>query len=163
MARHDSLIPLTHDHHHALVKARRLIMAADTGDEKEVLAAGEDFLRFFADHTLLHFHEEEEVVFPLLLEEETEAPGPLVTVLLDHVRIHGLVARLRERVAADEADAGLVRDIGESLRAHVRLEENELFPLIEQRVSERNLQSVRLAERDRSGLDRRGGSSTRSI
>jgi iron-sulfur cluster repair protein YtfE (RIC family) len=148
--RHDALLPLTHDHHHALVKARRMIMAAETGDQQEMLSAASDFLAFFRSDTLGHFHEEEEVLFPLLLEQEAEPPEELVRVLVDHVRIHGLVARLAEQVEAEELSADLVRGLGETLRAHVRLEENKLFPLIEQKVPDPALRAVHLAERDRT-------------
>jgi hypothetical protein len=34
--RHDSLVPLSHDHHHALAQARRLERAASMDDESDV-------------------------------------------------------------------------------------------------------------------------------
>jgi iron-sulfur cluster repair protein YtfE (RIC family) len=146
--RRDELIPLTHDHHHALKQARHMIAAA-TGDAGARREVAEGFLRFFEEDTLAHFREEEEVLFPLLLLNSEVAPQELITVLIDHVHIHGLVARLRESVATGDPDAELMRTIGESLRAHVRLEENELFPMIEALVPDEELAAVAFAPRSR--------------
>jgi hypothetical protein len=65
MKRHPALIPLSHDHHHALVEARRLRRAADTPKSAAVARA---FLRFFAGETVGHFRDEEELLFPRLVE-----------------------------------------------------------------------------------------------
>jgi hypothetical protein len=59
MKRHPALIPLSHDHHRALVEARRLRAA----DAPESAAAATAFLRFFADETIPHFRQEEELLF----------------------------------------------------------------------------------------------------
>jgi Hemerythrin HHE cation binding domain len=67
MKRHPALVPLSHDHHHALVEARRLRQAADAPDAAAAAAA---FLRFFAQETVPHFREEEELLFPSVIEFE---------------------------------------------------------------------------------------------
>jgi iron-sulfur cluster repair protein YtfE (RIC family) len=146
--RHHALVPLTHDHHHALAHARKLLAAAGS-DTDARRAQTETFLAFYDDDVLLHFHEEEEVLFPHLVRGREDAPPELVRVLVDHVRIHGLVGALRESLAAGDPDATLLSTIGETLRAHVRLEENVVFPLIEATVPEPDLESLRFAERDR--------------
>jgi hypothetical protein len=87
--RHDVLIPLTHDHHHALVQASALI-AASEADELARVETGRAFLGFYRLDTLLHFHEEEEVLFPRLLESVDSIPQALINVLVDHVCIHGM-------------------------------------------------------------------------
>jgi hypothetical protein len=56
MKRHPALVPLSHDHHHALVEARRLRRAADSPESAAAAAA---FLRFFAYETVRHFCEAE--------------------------------------------------------------------------------------------------------
>ena len=58
MKRDPSLVPLSHDHHHALVQARRL---------REGAEPGASFLRFFSEETIRHFCEEEERLFPALV------------------------------------------------------------------------------------------------
>jgi iron-sulfur cluster repair protein YtfE (RIC family) len=146
--RHDALIPLTHDHHHALAQARTLMTAADA-DAGTRAQVAESFLNFYEEDTLLHFHEEEEVLFPRLVEAVDEVPSELTQVLVEHVRIHGMVARLREATAAGEPEGDQLRHLGETLRSHVRFEENKLFPLIEDAVKETDLNALTFSERRR--------------
>jgi quercetin dioxygenase-like cupin family protein/hemerythrin-like domain-containing protein len=127
MKRHPALVPLSHDHHHALVEARRLRRAADT---PESAAAATAFLRFFAEETVRHFREEEELLFPSVVEFE-EARELLVQALLEHQRLHALTARLRQIVTTGGKVDDVMRELGGLLEAHVRLEERRLFPLIE--------------------------------
>ena len=146
--RHDALMPLTHDHHHALAQARALI-AGSRADEDERKRVDASFVEFYGRDTLLHFHEEEEVLFPRLLEQVEEAPSELIEVLIDHVRIHGMTARLRDALAEGAPAGEDLTRLGETLRAHVRLEENHLFPLIEAEVPEPELSAIEFAQRRR--------------
>lgn len=107
------------------------------------------FLSFYEEHTLLHFHEEEEVLFPLLLSALDDPPPELVQVLVEHVRIHGMVHGLRSAAAHDVPEGAHLAELGETLRQHVRLEENRLFPLIEETVADEDLRALRFAPRDR--------------
>jgi hemerythrin-like domain-containing protein len=138
MKRHAALVPLSHDHHHALVEARRLARGA-AEDEVDRIDAAERFLAFYAAETIAHFREEEERLFPLVVDQDDTANEPLLRTLLEHQRIHALVQRLTEGVAARSADAAVMRELGDLLHAHIRLEERELFPLIETTVSEQAL------------------------
>ena len=156
MKRHDALIPLTHDHHHALVRTRRLRLAASGEDLPERRAAGEDFLRFFEEHTLLHFREEEEILLPLVIDHPG-CPVELVRrLLVEHVRIHRLVGSLRSEMAAGEPSRETLGEISRMLSGHIRTEEGELFPAIERLVGEDELRSMRLAPRDREPPPGRG-------
>jgi quercetin dioxygenase-like cupin family protein len=132
MRRHPALVPLSHDHHHALVEARRLRRAADAGERAAAAAA---FLRFFEEESVRHFREEEELLFPLVADAD-DARESLVEALLQHQRLHALAARLRRSVDGGEDAPDLMRQLGELLEAHVRLEERELFPLIERLVGD---------------------------
>jgi quercetin dioxygenase-like cupin family protein len=127
MKRHPALVPLSHDHHHGLVQARRLRAGAQTGDAR---AAARAFLRFFSDESVQHFREEEEQLFPLVAEAE-EAREPLVRVLLEHQRLHALAGRLAAQAEAGAPDGELMAELGELLEQHIRYEERRLFPLIE--------------------------------
>jgi hemerythrin-like domain-containing protein len=147
--RHDALITLTHDHHHALVQASALIAASDA-EEPARIEPARAFLDFYRRDTLLHFHEEEEVLFPRLLESVDSIPQALISVLVDHVRIHGMVTRLKMAVEEGNVGADQLRELGEQLRAHIRREERELFPLIERSVPEEALRDISFAKRKRS-------------
>jgi quercetin dioxygenase-like cupin family protein len=142
MKRHPALVPLSHDHHHGLVEARRLVKAAE-GDPDSRAEAGRAFVRFFAGETSRHFREEEEELFPLLAGREEELPDLLLRALAEHQAVRGLV---RELEAAGEPEESLMRLLGETLEAHIRLEERELFPLIEAAVDEGRLESFAVAQ-----------------
>jgi hemerythrin-like domain-containing protein len=146
--RHDALLPLTHDHHHALVQARALIGGElSSPDARREIAR--TFIDFYRNDTLLHFHEEEEELFPRLLDSMDEPPPELTRVLVEHVRIHGMVARLEESLGSGAPTGEELRGLGELLRAHVRFEENILFPLIEASVGDSALNELEFAARKR--------------
>ena len=111
MKRHAALVPLSHDHHRALVEAKRLRERGDAGV----------FLRFYLGDMLAHFREEEELLFPLLVEGDG-VPELVARALAQHQRIHAGAHAL----ARGEGDP---LALGELVEAHVRLEERELFPL----------------------------------
>jgi mannose-6-phosphate isomerase-like protein (cupin superfamily) len=113
MKRDAALVPISHDHHRALVQARRL--------RERGLAEAPSFLRFFASETARHFREEEELVFPLLYADEPEA---LREVLLQHHRLRVLARRL-----GDGED--VTAELATLLESHIRLEERELFELVQ--------------------------------
>ena len=150
MRRHDALIPLSHDHHHALVRARRLRLAGEAVDVEDQRAAADEFLRFFGDDGVQHFREEEEILFPLVIDRPDTPTDLLSRLLLEHVQMHSLVSRLRTEVDGGGPAPQTLRTIGELLAAHIRLEESELFPSMERMLSEEDLGSIRLAPRVRT-------------
>ena len=141
-------MPLTHDHHHALAHARRLRVAAG-GDIEELLQESQTFLDFFRDHTIDHFREEEEIIFPLAIEDE-RATKLLTQVVTEHLQIHAMVARLAIEIAETRVHVQTATRLAEALEAHIRLEEKEVFPLLEAVVSDDQLRRITLTPRDRS-------------
>jgi hypothetical protein len=134
MKRHSRLIPLSRDHHHALVQARRLRRAAGR-DPTARRAATASFLGFFSDESVRPFRQEEERLFPALVDVAC-AEEFLVRALLDHQRLRALVARLDQNLSRGATDAPLMRELGDQLENHIRLEERRLFPLVEELVPE---------------------------
>lgn len=148
MKRHRALVPLSHDHHRALVEARRLRRAAG-GSDPEAAAA---FLRFFARESREHFREEEEALFPLVVGFP-EAREPLARALLEHQRVRALAALLQRRLDGGGDVAESMRELGELLESHVRYEERLLFPLIERLLDDATLAGLDLGrERGRGPL-----------
>jgi quercetin dioxygenase-like cupin family protein len=144
MKRHQALISFSHDHHEALVAARRLRLGADAPDP---IAAVSAFLGFFAASAVPHFREEEEVLFPQVVGVEA-ARELVVQALLEHQRLYAGAAELRDLVAqgADSRDlAGPMCDLATLLKTHVHFEERQLFPLIEQVLSEEALNTLATA------------------
>jgi len=143
MKRHRSLVPLSHDHHDALVQARRLQGAGERSDPGTVARA---FLRFFAKETVRHLREEEELVFPAVLDCPA-AREALVQALLEHERLFALTKLLREALDSGRPVTPIVQELGELLVAHVRHEERCLFPLIEGFLDDSTLAAIALALR----------------
>jgi hemerythrin-like domain-containing protein len=137
MKRHPALRDLSSDHHQGLVHARRLVKAAGTGDGIE--PAARDFLDFWREHTTRHFREEEEVLLPAYARHADASDPAVVRVLVDHVHIRRLAADIDRMLSAGESPATAMRQVGEMLRAHIRHEEDVLFPLIEQALPDAEL------------------------
>jgi hemerythrin-like domain-containing protein len=148
MKRHPALIPLSRDHHDGLVQAVRLRRAAADGDASARLAAAREFVDFFRNEERVHLRGEEEELFPLFLRHVQSQPAPLREARVHHVQLEGLARRLEIAAAAGIADREALEAAGALLDAHIRLEERQLFPLIEKLVPDDELRSLALASRD---------------
>jgi quercetin dioxygenase-like cupin family protein len=142
MRRHPGLVPLSHDHHHTLSRARELRLAAEAGEE-ESRAALAGFAAFFRAETARHLREEEELVLPLLAAHAPEASAELVARTgVEHARIRALATGPGEPAAAVAAE------LGSLLEAHVRMEERELFELLQEAVPEEALAALPIQPRE---------------
>ena len=150
MKRHPALIPLTHDHHHGLKHARRLKLAAKQ-DESERAQSAQEFLDFFRGDALVHFREEEELLFPAILEHDAGAEDAIGGLLLDHVKMHGFAARLERERMSGAVSADTMTAAGTLLERHIRVEENDVFSSAQEAIPENELQTLAFAPRDRSG------------
>jgi hemerythrin-like domain-containing protein len=148
MKRHPALIPLSRDHHNGLVQAVRLRRAAADGDASARLAAAREFGKFFRNEERVHLRDEEEAVFPLLLRHVHSEPAPLREARVQHVQLEGFARKLDIAVAAGIVDRETLDAAGELLEGHIRLEERQLFPLVEKLVPDGELRRVVLADRD---------------
>ncbi len=137
MKRSEALAILSREHHQALFVAQKLRRAT----EESAAAERQRFLEFWEGHGRRHFQLEEDLLLPAYARHG-DARDPLVLrVLADHVEIRaaaGQVAR-QPRVTPDALE-----ELGHALSEHVRLEERELFPLIESAMPEAEL--VELAQ-----------------
>jgi hemerythrin-like domain-containing protein len=140
------LLPLTHDHHHVLAKARRLKLAAESGAEAELFMAAQEFVRFFETEGQLHFQEEEDELLPLFGEK---LPQEALEMLEDHVVLRGLVRDLAHEANVASVEPSTALAVADGFARHVRFEEKVLFPLLESEASEAELEALSLAERDR--------------
>ena len=140
MKRHPALAPLSRDHHHALVIARRLRRAAPEVMAEAVAA----FLAHWEAEERHHFRLEDKVLLPAYAAHADPDHPAVVRTLLDHVLI-----RRDATCLANGADASVAHALGARLADHVKLEEHELFPLIERTLPESALAA--LGERLRGG------------
>jgi iron-sulfur cluster repair protein YtfE (RIC family) len=137
MRRHAGLIPLSHEHQHALalcVMTDRAL-AANPGEDA-VRHAVANILQTFDNEILDHFRFEEQVLFPML-ERFAELADLVSELKAEHVRITGLVTELRR-----QADRAYLTELCSSLRDHVRKEESVLFEQAQELLSAEQLKEV---------------------
>jgi hemerythrin-like domain-containing protein len=137
MKRHAALRPLSRDHHVALVAVRDL-RRARAGD---AAAARDRFLAFWREHGAHHFRVEEDVLLPAFAAHGDPEAACVVRMLVDHVRIR---AAAQDLEAHPEPAVATLHELGAALERHVRLEERQVFPLIEAAMPEDA--AARLAE-----------------
>jgi iron-sulfur cluster repair protein YtfE (RIC family) len=128
--RHDSLIPLSHQHQHALALA--VIIRRRFGIEKGQVAWLDEMLtktqNAYRAELVGHFEVEEAILFPEM--EKNLGKLDLVSELLDdHQKIHVIVKGLE----TDPALSGL-DELSALLEAHVHKEERRLFAEFEARM-----------------------------
>ena len=136
MKRARALIPLSRDHHEALVLARRALEPHRPG------AAPHELLpvvrQRWHEHLEPHFCKEEEVLVPALVAANAAAAAK--ELCSQHERLRAPFAPL------DEGDAAALPAWGEALRDHVQWEERQLFPMAEKILEltrlERQLESA---------------------
>jgi hypothetical protein len=130
--RHPALEQLSRDHHQALVVAQRLKRASDaTGT-----SARAGFVKYWEAEGRAHFREEEEILLPGCAGFVNPDEPIVAKVLTDHVRIRHFADTVQ---GVDRPGLDVLHDLGTQLEQHVRREERELFPLIEQSLPEAEL------------------------
>lgn len=135
MKRAPALRPLSRDHLKALIAAKRLREAT------EVEAGNRHFLEFWQPEGRHHFRVEEEVLLPgWALKAPVDRPA-VARMLDDHLAIR----REALRIEAGEASLEELRELGVLLESHVRFEERELFPMVEQALDPASLDRLAVA------------------
>ena len=150
MKRHQSLYPLSHDHHQALVQALNLDKAGGGDDQAGFREAAVRFAGFWKSDLQRHFEREEQIVLPLLAKYKAADAAEIRETLEQHSAIARLIGELNEKLERRESiESGLLTNLAESLRRHVRYEESELFPAVEASVPEEELwlMNMRLSDR----------------
>ena len=137
------------------MQAVRLRRAAADGDASARLTAAREFVEFFRNNERVHLRDEEEELFPLLLRHVPSQPAPLREARVQHVQLEGFTRTLEIGVAAGIVEREILDAAGDLLDAHIRLEERQLFPLIEQLVPDDELLRLGLASKDMTCAVRR--------
>jgi hypothetical protein len=123
LRRDPALVPLSRDHHQALVQA----LALRRGASAPVAAAArtaEEFLAFRREELLGHFEDEEQVLLPAARDAAAPAAERMLT---EHTGIHRAAGELAEALRAGRDPRPHMEDLGRRLHDHVRFEERVLF------------------------------------
>ena len=163
MKRHPGLIPLSRDHHDALVVAQGLILGRSQAPRSdwptERRAQADRVVAFFAHTLRSHFEVEEAHLFPAVV---THLPGEadLVAQLLDEHDAMRTRIRDLERDPTTDLDVRLP-SLGRLLEAHVRREERVLFETMQREMEPADLETLgaRLRGHAREGASCRVSSS----
>jgi hemerythrin HHE cation binding domain-containing protein len=135
MKRDPALVTLSHDHHQALAVAQKLRRA----DEQSADRARAALVAYWDGHGREHFRLEEEILFPAYAGYGDPYDPLLARALCDHVAIRREVAAATGDPAAP---VGTLHKLGAMISEHVRLEERELYLLIERALPEAELAAV---------------------
>jgi len=135
MKRHPSLVPLSREHHGALILAR--LLQVNTPPYKGLPGDTEGkasyALKFYNNELIAHFDKEEKV-FKLLYSANDHIADLIKIVVQEHVQLHRLFDNLRFDNSTEMIQQ--LDTIGKVLEAHIRREERELFPAIEETFCE---------------------------
>ncbi len=141
MKRRRELHPLSEHHHHVLVIALEIRRAEESSSPdkgQRLRRLAESLLEFWDDSGSRHFLEEEQVLLPryarhFRLDEDPE----IMRMLADHAAIRAQMEDLKNSFTPER-----LIGLGRMLHDHVRLEEDRIFPRIEEVLSESEFNSV---------------------
>lgn len=141
LRRDPALVPLSQDHHAALMQAQALSRSAAgtppyTGPPERT-ARG--FLAFRQAELLGHFGDEEDVLFPAA---ERVDPEGTARVRAEHAAMHALAASLEEALAESHDPRPIMAELGSLLHDHVRFEERAWFETLQERLPSGELLTI---------------------
>ena len=132
MKRNINLIELSRDHHFGLLLGWKIRQGLKHKADPQVIG---QYVSYFSENSLLpHFQEEEQDVLAPLAPDDPHKQK----VLTDHQKIRELVQRISTGDPAEE----LLLDLATQVDDHIRYEERELFPYLEQTLNEEELKSI---------------------
>ena len=139
MKRHHSLAHLSRDHHGALILARLLQKKAPAykGLPTDVAGKAAYAIKFYKEELVKHFAQEERAL--QLVKDINEPLDKMLQVILqEHVELHAAFQAITNNADLPEH----LDELGKTLEIHVRKEERELFPLIEESCNEELMAAI---------------------
>ncbi len=140
MKRHESLIPLSQQHHSLLILAQ--LIKKDSPQykglptnipEKRIYT-----LNKFKEEIVPHFEAEELILIPFILGKNKRIDNLSEEIIIEHQKISEFVELVRSKVDIEEN----LDNLGKLLSGHIRKEERELFQLIQEIFSEEQLSKL---------------------
>ncbi|NUN09136.1 MAG: hemerythrin domain-containing protein [Ignavibacteriaceae bacterium] len=141
MKRHKSLFKLSREHHDGLILAQLLKQDAPqykgmphTPHEKRTYA-----LNFFKTHLIGHFKAEEEILFSFGKGKSSRLATLTGELIFQH---QNLAANFKLIELENENYVHIMDETGYMLEQHIRLEEREYFQLLQEELSEEELEEL---------------------
>jgi hypothetical protein len=141
LKRDPALVPLSRDHHFALMQALALRRAgeASLAAGRGAIPTAEAFLTFYHDELLGHMADEEEALLPLSAHVHPEDARRLVA---EHEGIREQAALLRQALLDGQDPRRTLLELGDALHDHVRFEERVFFEEVQAGLSEEEMEAV---------------------
>ncbi len=148
--RHPALQDLSRDHHNVLVLCLEISRSLENEDDasgeqstRTPREMAEQLLSFWQGEGNLHFREEEEAFLPVYMRHVRLAENEdLRQMLHDHAWLRDRVERLEQLLDNDRPFQDLLKETGERLKQHARLEERSVFEHAQQVLSDDELDEV---------------------
>lgn len=137
MKRVEQLQDLSREHHGSLVMAKKIATVATQGSDEELLEAIETVTEYYNNELEVHFQHEERTIFALIFKDYKEHIDIATHLLKEHGAIRNLIPGLTLETAKKE-----LADFALMLKNHTRMEERELFPLVESLFTDEQLDAI---------------------
>ena len=137
MKRVEQLQDLSRENHASLVMAKKIAEVARQGTEAELLEAIETVKDYYEKELEVHFQHEERTIFAPIYKDYQDHIALATGLLKEHGFMRMLVPALKIETARKD-----LAEFAEVLKNHTRVEERELFPLVESLFSEAQLDAV---------------------
>jgi hemerythrin-like domain-containing protein len=135
MKREEQLQPLSHQHHNGLMAALLLKKGVDKAADPSVM--GDFILSVWNNELRNHFIKEEVYLHPHVLQI------PVLMEKYEQMKAeHHQIRHLVDNIRSEGATASLVTDFYQLLEKHIRFEERELFPFIEEHIQQDQLNEL---------------------
>ena len=121
MLRDKNLIPLSHQHQHALALCVRIERAVQAG-EADVRAFEAEIQHIFQQEIQFHFGAEETLIFPAA-EKFAELRSLIAELLAEHAGLR----EFSELASRKDFDSAALQKFATLLSSHIRKEERQLF------------------------------------
>ncbi|AIF44343.1 hemerythrin domain-containing protein [Virgibacillus sp. SK37] len=136
--RHEVLKPLSRHHMIGLHLALKLKRAGTKESRWTVDQIIQDADQFWKPDGLRHFKEEEEFLLPAFAEAG-DLDHPLIQLMLEE---HEKIRANMDLLLQHSMKISEMHELGHLLEEHIRREEREIFPMIEQALPEDKLQQL---------------------
>jgi len=136
MKRADELVVLSREHHQSLRLAKKCLDSAGLKDESVCIALCEHIVAIFDEEWERHFQVEECSIFSPGREKGSELSRLCLELAEQHQQMREMVGLMKP------GNCQLLEEFGSLLKSHTRIEERELFPLVEELFTKDQLQLI---------------------
>ena len=131
MKRNSNIVPLSRDHHRALLFCWKIRRGIEKGISLERMRSY--VIYFWKDHLEKHFQEEESLLFREVDDQQC------LQAIQEHREIEQLIVSVRDDGASAEQR---YQQLADRVERHVRFEERQLFPFLEKSIPDEQLNAI---------------------